>query len=120
MMLSSELFRDSGALQECAVKDSAHVTPGSRGDAVARIQRALVAIDEAKIAESEIGQGLYGSTTAAAVLSYKRARDIVNRAYQQTADNIVGKMTIVRLDSDMLDLQRRLPVENFRKRARVF
>jgi len=119
-MLSSELFRDSRALQDCAVKDSAHVTPGSRGDAVARIQQALVAIDEAEIDEREIAQSFYGDTTAAAVLDYKRARDIVNRAYQQTADNIVGKMTIARLDSDMLDLQRRLPRENFNKRARVF
>ncbi|MBS0528959.1 MAG: hypothetical protein JSS22_06175 [Proteobacteria bacterium] len=119
-MLSSELFRDCSALQDCAVKDSAHVTPGSRGDSVARIQRALVAIDAAAIDESEISQRLYGNTTAAAVLAYKRARDIVNRTYELTADNIVGKMTIVRLDNDMLELQRRIRGENFRKSARVF
>ncbi|WP_454817669.1 hypothetical protein [Labrys neptuniae] len=119
-MLSSELFRGCPALQDCAVKDSAHVTPGCRGDAVARIQRALVAIDAARIDEGEISERLYGDTTAAAVLSYKRAREIVNYTYQRTADNIVGKMTIVRLDKDMLDLQRRLPGENFRRNARVF
>ena len=119
-MLSSELFRNCPPLQECAVKDSAHVTPGCRGDAVARIQRALVAIDAAEIAEREINERVYGDTTAAAVLSYKRARNIVNFAYQQTADNIVGKMTIARLDADMLDLQRRLSSENFLKRMRVF
>lgn len=119
-MLSSELFRDCAALQACAVKDSAHVTPGCRGDAVARIQRALVAIDEAEIAEREISERVYGDTTAAAVLSYKQDRNIINRAYQQTADNIVGKMTIARLDADMLDLQRRLSSDNFLKRMRVF
>jgi peptidoglycan hydrolase-like protein with peptidoglycan-binding domain len=119
-MLSSELFRGCSALQDCAVKDSAHVTPGSRGDSVARIQRALGAIDEAEIDEREIADRLYGTTTTAAVLAYKRARSIINPAYQQTADNIVGKMTIVRLDADMLDLQRRLPGENIRKHLRVF
>jgi hypothetical protein len=119
-MLVSELFRDCRALQDCAVKDSAHVTPGSRGDPVARIQRALVAIDKAEIDEREISERFYGRSTAAAVLAYKRARNIINRAYQTTADDIVGKMTIARLDGDMLDLQRRLPAENFRKHASVF
>jgi len=35
------------------------------------------------------------------VLRYKQARDIINRSYQQNADDIVGKMTIVSLDDGM-------------------
>lgn len=35
------------------------------------------------------------------MLAYKRKRKIINYAYQQTEDNIVGKMTIKRLDEDL-------------------
>ncbi|MCY2978476.1 MAG: hypothetical protein NTU79_07405 [Planctomycetota bacterium] len=40
--------------------------------------------------------------TAAAVLAYKTKRKIINRDYQMTADNIVGKMTMASLDREML------------------
>src|SRR5262249_41293895 len=40
--------------------------------------------------------------TAAAVLAYKRKRNIVNRTYQAQADNIVGKMTMAALDREMV------------------
>ncbi len=49
--------------------------------------------------------GRYGPRTAAAVLAYKTKRAIINRAYQQTPDSIVGKMTIERLDKDMLAIE---------------
>jgi hypothetical protein len=62
----------------------------------------LRAIDSADIEDSEISAGRYGPSTAAAVLSYKRRRDIVNRKMQTTADAIVGKMTIERLDAEVL------------------
>jgi hypothetical protein len=38
---------------------------------------------------------------AAAVLAYKKKRNIINWSYQQQADNIVGKMTIAALDAEM-------------------
>ncbi len=41
-----------------------------------------------------------------AVLAYKKARNIINAAYQVQADDIVGKMTIKSLDDEMLALQR--------------
>jgi peptidoglycan hydrolase-like protein with peptidoglycan-binding domain len=42
--------------------------------------------------------GLYDATTAAAVLGFKRKRNIINRNYQTTADDIVGRITILELD----------------------
>jgi hypothetical protein len=48
----------------------------------------------------------YGIATAKAVLSYKTKREIINRTYQSSPDNIVGKMTIAALDRDMIDYER--------------
>jgi hypothetical protein len=101
-MLVSRLFRNSDALQQCAVLDQAHLTPGSSGDAVALVQRALVVIEQADISETEISAKYYGDTTAREVLKYKTKRKIINPSYQTTPDNIVGKMTIASLDQDMV------------------
>jgi hypothetical protein len=49
--------------------------------------------------------GIYGPATANAVLRYKRKRDIVNRSYQTSADNVVGKMTIASLDREIKALE---------------
>ena len=35
------------------------------------------------------------------MLAYKQVRQIINRAYQTQADNVVGKMTIARLDEEI-------------------
>jgi hypothetical protein len=108
--LQSELFRDDAALQACLVKDSAHVTPGSRGQHVGKIQTALSILEGALMDPEELSGNFYGPSTADAVLAYKRKRDIVNRTYQQRADNIVGKMTIASLDREMTEgEQRRRP-----------
>lgn len=110
MPLTSELFRDDTALQACLVKDSAHVTPGSRGQHVGKIQTALSILEGALMDAEELKANFYGTSTADAVLAYKRKRDIVNRTYQQRADNIVGKMTIASLDREMTQgEQRRSP-----------
>jgi hypothetical protein len=101
MSLSSTLFRGNVALEACAVKDSAHVTAGAIGEHVARIQFALSSLDGAKIDGAEITTRRYGKSTAAAVLAYKKKRQIINRSYQSTADDIVGKMTIAALDKEM-------------------
>lgn len=101
-MLVSSLFRDDPRLQECLVKDPAHLTPGTRGRAVARVQMALFAIDGVKIDRGEINTQTYGPSTTAAVLAFKRKRGIINFSYQTSADNIVGKMTIARLDAEMV------------------
>jgi len=101
MPLSSRLFRGDTALQSCQVSDAAHLVPGSRGPHVKKVQQALTALDGALISGDETTTGLYGNTTAAAVLAYKQKRSIINHSYQAAADNIVGKMTITRLDQEV-------------------
>lgn len=105
MPLRSQLLRDDQALQRCLVSDPAHVIPGARGPHVARIQTALKWIEQPEIAVGELRGQTYGPTTAAAVLAFKNKRRIINPAYQRTADNIVGKMTIARLDEEVARLE---------------
>ena len=105
MLLKSRLFVGNGALEACLVRDSAHVTPGSVGEHVQLIQRALVYLGDKTITGIEYRSGTYGQTTAAAVLRFKQRRRIVNYSYQTQADNIVGKMTIRRLDDEMVAIQ---------------
>lgn len=98
MPLRSRLFADNAKLQACLVSDAAHVTPGARGDHVSLIQSALVRLRALEPNDAAEEAGFYGPKTTAAVLAYKRAFNIINRAYQTQADNIVGKMTIASLD----------------------
>ena len=39
------------------------------------------------------------------VLSFKQKRKLVNTAYQQTADNIVGKITMAKLNAELVALE---------------
>ena len=105
MPLRSRHFREDARLQACLVSDPAHVTPGQTGNHVALIQFALMRLLVADLPRSEIDKKLYGPKTAAAVLKFKQAMDVVNRRYQTKADNIVGKMTIRALDDLMLILE---------------
>ncbi len=105
MPLVSNLFRENKALQSCLTSDPAHVQPGAIGEHVWLIQLALEDLDQARIEGKEIAEHRYGPSTAAAVLAYKKKRNIVNYAYQTSADSIVGKMTIARLDQEMFDKQ---------------
>ncbi len=98
MSLRSQLFSGDAALESAAVSDPAHITPGARGEHVRKIQLALNQLDHASLTPD----GAYGSGTAAAVLAYKRSRNIVNRSYQIQPDNIVGKMTITALDLELV------------------
>jgi peptidoglycan hydrolase-like protein with peptidoglycan-binding domain len=88
------------------VSDPAHVVPGDRGPFVAKIQSALNILDETNLQVD----GDYGPRTADAVLAYKQHRNIINRNYQQTADNIVGRMTIAALDAELMALTRLKPL----------
>ena len=105
MPLKSRYFAGDPALEACLQLDPAHITPSARGPHVVKIQTVLEIVDGASIAQAERDAGLYGSSTAAAVLAYKKKRNIINRSYQTTADNIVGKLTIAALDADLLALQ---------------
>ena len=55
---------------------------------------------------TEVSRAEYGPATAAAVLQFKRERNILNTALRQTVpDDIVGKKTIAALDAEMLKKQ---------------
>ena len=62
-----------------------------------KIQVALNALDAAGLS----ADGAYGPGTAAAVLAYKRKRNIINTTYETQVDNVVGKMTVSSLDREM-------------------
>ncbi|MBV8274369.1 MAG: hypothetical protein JO170_03785 [Verrucomicrobia bacterium] len=98
MALQSKLFLGDTKLEAAAVSDPAHIKIGAKGEHVRKIQFALTVLDGVNIAQD----GAYGAETAAAVLAYKRKRNIINRSYQTQADDIVGKMTMVTLDTEML------------------
>jgi hypothetical protein len=61
----------------------------------------VLRLEGGQIDGRDISAQLYGPTTAAAVLAYKTRRRIINTAYQTSADNIVGRMTIAALDREM-------------------
>jgi hypothetical protein len=100
--LNSKLFKNEPKLQACAVSNPAHITKGSLGTHVAKIQTALIRLDGAVIDKAELKAARYGDSTASSVLKYKQKRDIINRSYQVKADDIVGIMTIAKMDSEMV------------------
>jgi len=83
MPLQSKIFRGDRALDACLVEDKAHIVEGSRGPHVRKLQQALAVLDGALIGLDEVSSELYGPNTAAAVLSYKRARKIINFSYKR-------------------------------------
>jgi hypothetical protein len=106
--LVSDLFRGEPRLEKCLLEDKAHVLKGDRGQYVALIQYAVLVLEPGtSIDGQELVREVYGADTAKAVLAYKTRRKIINPAYQTTADAIVGKMTIQRLDAEMLAFESR-------------
>ncbi len=99
MALKSKLFAGDPRIQAIADSDSEHVKAGDRGEHVRKIQLALNAIETSGLK----ADGSFGPDTATAVLQFKTKRNIVNRAYQTSADAIVGKLTIVALDDELWD-----------------
>jgi hypothetical protein len=102
MPLQSTLLRGDPALEKCLVDDAAHLTVGVSGEHVSKVQRAVLVLGDAGIANGELAAARYGDSTAAAVLRFKQQREIINRSYESAADNIVGKMTIAELDRELL------------------
>jgi hypothetical protein len=105
MPLKSLLLSSNQRLQEALTIDAKHVQTGDSGLYVSLIQQALMMIEGSQISERELNAELYGQTTTAAVLSYKRKYAIINKSYQTQADAVVGRMTIQKLDHDMLALE---------------
>jgi hypothetical protein len=106
MPLVSRWFRENARLQACLVSDPAHVVTGDSGDHVTLIQSALQLLEGARISSEDLTGRVYGDSTAAAVLEFKTKREIINRAYQQVPDKIVGKMTIRALDEEIAGRER--------------
>ncbi|MEO8777036.1 MAG: hypothetical protein ABI389_00005 [Rhodanobacter sp.] len=102
MSLQSQLFRGDPKLEAAAVSDSAHIQAGACGEHVGKIQQALQKLDAAAIDSVELHGVRYGPSTANAVHAYKQKRNIINHGYQSNADAIVGKMTIVSLDQELM------------------
>jgi peptidoglycan hydrolase-like protein with peptidoglycan-binding domain len=101
MALRSNLFKGDAKLEAAAESDPAHITRGASGEHVQKIQIALIRLDDADID----ADGRFGPRTEAAVLAFKRKRDIVDRSRQSQADAVAGKMTVVTLDSEMLAVE---------------
>jgi len=102
MTLRSDALAGDERLEACLVKDAAHLTLGAQGEFVAKVQAALIFLDELLIDDRELDTSTYGPSTAAAVLKFKKKRKIINRSYQQHEDDIVGKMTIKALDDELV------------------
>lgn len=96
-MLKSQLFKGDPKLAAAATSHPAHIVPGARGDHVRKIQLAINQLDNAGLDPD----GIYGQKTADAVLAFKQKRGIINRSYQNEADNIVGLMTMAALDDEL-------------------
>jgi hypothetical protein len=102
MPLQSPQFAGDERLNKCLVDAASHVTPGTFGTFVLKIQLAIEVLEQIEIPSDEKDNLVYGPATADAVLHYKSIRRIINFAIQQTADNIVGKRTIKSMDDELL------------------
>ena len=110
-VLTCKLFTQppSGKLERCALKDADHITPGSVGEHVKRIQVALSLLRDIFL----VIDGRYGPKTAAAVVAFKEAQSPpLRQPYQSIADNIVGIRTIKALDQQMFKLENAPPPLN--------
>jgi hypothetical protein len=106
MPLQSELFSGDAKLNDALNVPLKHITPGSSGPHVSKIHTALGRlVPNVAIAQNELDSKTYGDTTTEAVKAYKRSHvpPIINIAYQNTVDGIVGQMTIKALDRDLID-----------------
>lgn len=117
MGLQSTSLKGDAKLEACLISDPAHITQGAAGPHVGKIQRALIKLDSARIDAGELAASRYGPSTAAAVLSFKTRRNIVNPAYQTRPDNIVGRMTIAALDAELLKTEPPGPSQHRELRA---
>jgi hypothetical protein len=110
MPLKSKTFKGDKKLEACLVSDPDHVRLGAQGEHVGKIQAALIILGAGVIGQPELKGMRYGPETARTVLAYKGApRNIINGAYQNKPDDIVGKMTIGSLDQEMFDFENRPP-----------
>ncbi len=109
MPLKSKLFFGDAKLDACLKSDPAHIVPGSQGQHVEKIQKALVTLGSGIISKDEITSQYYGASTINCVLKFKGPPRNILQWWQRTPDNIVGKRTIAKLDEEMLTFENRPP-----------
>jgi Putative peptidoglycan binding domain len=103
MRLQSKLFSGEPRLEACLISDPAHITSGTMGPFVRKIQTALKELDGVTIAATELSTMRYGATTHAAVLAFKKKRRLAN------PDGIIGRTTLATLDNEMAAKERSAP-----------
>lgn len=109
MPLKSASLRGDSKLESAATTPNAHILKPAAGDHVSKIQRAVLQLDDATIDRQELSTATYGDSTADAVLAYKTKREVINKTYQQDADNITGVMTMASLDKELLGKEAAAP-----------
>ena len=113
MPLTSDLFKDNKQLQDCAIKNSAHIVAdepplrrgeNDQGPHVALIHQALRRILPSPSFGLEEATETYGPKTAEIIRQFKAAQKppLLNKALgQKVPDNIVGMQTIAALDQQV-------------------
>jgi peptidoglycan hydrolase-like protein with peptidoglycan-binding domain len=96
-------------LNQVLENDAAHIRPGSSGEYVAKIQRALSLLG-ATIDDNEVGQKQYGPSTASAVLAFKANCTPPLLNYANRLDNITGKKTTLELDRQIAEMEKDHPL----------
>ncbi len=109
--LKSKLFSEAdryvpgvrARLQACADNHMSHIQFGHRGMHVAWVKSALhdivlPAMDDYIPVPDLAPYDEFGAATRYSVLKYKRKNTIINRDYQDTADDIIGIKTIRMID----------------------
>lgn len=96
MALSNPRFAREQDLEDC-LRGTKRLEKGSRGEAVRKVQQALIDLKDPKIRLPNFGaDGKYGDETVAAVFQFKSDRGIVNAG--GFIDGIVGPKTMDALD----------------------
>lgn len=120
MSLSSDHFTKpfNQKLDDCSKFDRGHIsqTDNNIGEHVALIHTALLKLAEREPGLADFTKKItfttdfvakkYGAGTADAILYYKNSRDLIDRKRQTKVDNIVGVLTIHKLDKEIDGIQK--------------
>ena len=102
----SKHFSGNAALEACLVKDSPHVVLGADVGRTWRRSSRRYSPSMAFDRGLRVHRRDLWPDDRCCCAQVQETHDIINRSYQQQADNIVGKMTIDSLDKGMLAAER--------------
>ena len=106
--LRSDLFKDDPKLEACATSPAGHIAPAKpgqvppRGAHVAKIHEALAILEPGATIQKP--RRLAWSTALrppTPCWPTSGGKKIINTSYQHEADNIVGQMTIAKMDEEL-------------------